>query len=131
MREHRLYQADWLLRYYGFEADEIFDDAAPMLDLVVDPKRAWALRNTHLFPLDVNRAPREMLLRVPGLGVRVVDKIVAARRLGALRLEDVARVCRRLSHVRAFITTPDWRPRGLETPDAAARRAPTQLELFA
>jgi predicted DNA-binding helix-hairpin-helix protein len=103
-----------------------------MLDLELDPKRAWALRNPHLFPLDVNRAPREMLLRVPGLGVRVVDRIVAARRSGALRLEDVARVCRRISAVRPFLSTPDWRPSGRETPDALARsRRPQQLELFA
>jgi putative DNA modification/repair radical SAM protein len=132
MREHRLYQADWLLRYYGFAAEEIFEGGPAMLDLAEDPKRGWALRHADLFPLDINRAPREMLLRVPGLGVRVVDKIIAARRLGALRLDDVARVCRRIARVRPFIATPDWRPRGGETPDAAARaRGPQQLELFA
>jgi putative DNA modification/repair radical SAM protein len=132
MREHRLYQADWLLRYYGFAPEEIFAGASPMLDLQLDPKRAWALRNPHLFPLDVNRAPRELLLRVPGLGVRVVDRLLAARRLGALRLDDVARVCLRIGAVRPFLTTPDWRPNGRETPETLARaRPPQQLELFA
>ena len=129
MREHRLYQADWLLRFYGFEPHEIFEDGPPMLDLAQDPKRAWALRHRDLFPLDINRAPREMLLRVPGLGARVVDRILAARRPGALRYDDLARLCRRVALVRPFVLTPDWRPQGLETPDKA--RAPVQLDLFA
>src|SRR4029077_8001276 len=77
MREHRLYQADWLMRYYGFAAEEIVDGASDgMLDLERDPKLAWALRNRALFPIDVNRAPRETLLRVPGLGARVVRRIL-------------------------------------------------------
>ena len=129
MREHRLYQADWLLRFYGFEPHEIFEDGPPMLDLAQDPKRAWALRHRDLFPLDINRAPREQLLRVPGLGARVVERILAARRLGALRYDDLARLCRRVALVRPFVLTPDWRPQGLETPDKA--RAPVQLDLFA
>ena len=129
MREHRLYQADWLLRFYGFSPEEIFEDGPPMLDLAQDPKRAWALRHRDLFPLDVNRAPREMLLRVPGLGARVVDRILAARRLGALRYDDLARLSRRIAAVRPFLVTPDWVPRGLATPDAA--RAPVQMDLFA
>ena len=129
MREHRLYQADWLLRFYGFSPHEIFEDGPPMLDLGVDPKRAWALRHRDLFPLDVNSAPREMLLRVPGLGARVVDRIVAARRQGALRYDDVARLCRSIEAVRPFLVTPDWTPRGLATPDTV--RAPRQLDLFA
>jgi putative DNA modification/repair radical SAM protein len=80
-RENRLYQADWLLRHYGFGVDEIAAGGENgMLDLAVDPKLAWALKNRHRFPVDVNRAEREMLLRVPGLGARAVDKIVAARR---------------------------------------------------
>ncbi len=92
MREHRLYQADWLMRFYGFEADEIVAGGRDgLLDLGIDPKLAWALSNRALFPVDVNRADREMLLRVPGLGVRAVDRIIAARRHHRLRLEDVAR----------------------------------------
>ena len=129
MREHRLYQADWLLRFYGFQPEEIFEDGLPMLDLGQDPKRAWALRHRDLFPLDVNRAPREMLLRVPGLGVRVADRIVAARRLGALRYDDVARLTRRMAVVRPFLVTPDWVPRGEATPERV--KAPQQLDLFA
>ena len=133
MREHRLYQADWLLRFYAFGAEEIFDPAGDgMLDLAMDPKRAWALRHLHLFPLDVNTAPREMLLRTPGLGVRVVDKLIAARRLGALRLADVARVCRRIEGVKPFLATPDWRPtRELDRPERLKPRPPQQLDLFA
>jgi len=118
------------MRYYGFEPDEIFEDGPAMLDLKIDPKRAWALRHPQLFPLDVNRAPRELLLRVPGLGVRVVDKLIAARRQGALRLADVGRLTRRISSVRPFLVTPDWTPRGRESPDALRPAAPRQLDLF-
>lgn len=131
MREHRLYQADWLMRYYGFQPEEIFEDGPANLDLKIDPKRAWALRHRHLFPLDVNTAPRELLLRVPSLGVRVVDRILAARRQGALRLADLGRLTRRMNEVRPFLVTPDWIPRGLETPDAVRPEPPRQLELFA
>jgi len=135
-REHRLYQADWLLRYYGFAADEVFEGAADgMLDLQRDPKLAWALRRRDLFPLDVNTAPREMLLRVPGLGVRVVERILTTRRHMTLRLDDLGRLCRSLEKVRAFVVTPDWRPTQDLDSDALARRvgkrrAPEQLELF-
>jgi predicted DNA-binding helix-hairpin-helix protein len=80
VREHRFYQADRLLRFYGFKVDEITTEAAPDLDLALDPKLAWALRNRALFPVDVNRAPRESLLRVPGLGVRDTDRLIQARR---------------------------------------------------
>ncbi|MFC5422820.1 putative DNA modification/repair radical SAM protein [Bosea eneae] len=111
MREHRLYQADWLTRFYGFEVDEIMD-AAPggMLDLSVDPKLAWALRHRGRFPVDVNRADRELMLRIPGLGTRSVDRILAMRRFRSLRLEDVGRLVRSLRVLRQFIVTSDWRP---------------------
>ena len=79
VREHRLYQADWLLRYYDFSVDEIVGDDLPQLDLELDPKHAWALRNRDRFPIDVNRADRELLLRVPGLGVRNVQRILMLR----------------------------------------------------
>ena len=92
MREHRLYQADWLYRYYGFAMDEVLDATDDgMLALDLDPKLAWALRNRGLFPIDVNAASREELLRVPGLGVRSVDRIIDIRRLTAMRLDDVAK----------------------------------------
>ncbi|RZJ94621.1 MAG: radical SAM protein, partial [Brevundimonas sp.] len=134
MREHRLYQADWLMRFYGFSAPEIGSATTDgMLDLAVDPKLAWALKNRDQFPVDVNIAAREMLLRVPGLGVKSVDKIVSVRRWRTLRLEDVGRMTRSLSSVRAFITTLDWTPGGLtDAADLRARLAPPaeQLSLF-
>lgn len=80
VREHRLYQADWLVRFYGFQARELTTAAMPDLDLAVDPKLAWALRNRHVFPIDLNKAPRDLLLRVPGLGTKSVDRIVKVRR---------------------------------------------------
>jgi len=133
-REHRLYQADWLMRYYGFEANEITQgDADGMLDLAVDPKLAWALRNRARFPVDVNSAAREMLLRVPGLGARTVDRLLEARRHRTLRLDDVARLSGAIRRARPFIITPDHRP--VQDPDSAALRArlapkPVQMSLF-
>jgi putative DNA modification/repair radical SAM protein len=114
MREHRLYQADWLMRFYGFSAPEIGEASTEgMLDLAIDPKLAWALNQRQQFPVDVNTAPREMLLRVPGLGVKSVDRMVSVRRYRTLRLEDIARLCRGIDKVRPFITTLDWTPGGL------------------
>ena len=91
-RENRLYQADWLMRFYGFQADEIVDDANPNLDPDVDPKLAYALRNPAIFPVDVNRAPYEMILRIPGVGVKSAKKIVASRRFRPLRREHLQRI---------------------------------------
>ncbi|MGL4968026.1 MAG: putative DNA modification/repair radical SAM protein [Inquilinus sp.] len=134
-REHRLYQADWLMRFYGFAAEEILAGAPDgMLDLAVDPKLAWALRHRDRFPVDVNRAERGLLLRVPGLGARTVDRIVEARRLHALRLADLARLTGGLKRALPFIVTADHRPtRLLDRADLRARLAPppTQLSLFA
>ncbi len=121
MREHRLYQADWLMRFYGFSAPEIGEaSTGGMLDLAIDPKLAWALNSRAQFPVDVNTAPREMLLRVPGLGVKSVDRMISVRRYRTLRLEDIARLCRGIDKVRPFITTLDWTPGGLT--DAADLR---------
>jgi putative DNA modification/repair radical SAM protein len=134
MREHRLYQADWLMRYYGFESDEILQgEATGMLDLAIDPKLAWALRNRALFPLDVNKAPREMLLRVPGLGVRTVDRLIETRRHRILRVDDIARLKGALRRARPFIVTPDHRP--LQDFESTILRQhllpqPLQLSLF-
>lgn len=134
LREHRLYQADWLLRFYGFALDEIFTARADrMLDLEIDPKLAWALARRDMFPVDVNRAPREMLLRVPGLGVQVTDRLLRTRRQKHLRLEDVARLTRNLSKIRPFITALDWTPGKLaDCLDLRARLVPKprQLTLF-
>ena len=132
MREHRLYQADWLMRFYGFGVEEIVSGGTDgLLDLKVDPKLAWALGNRGLFPLDVNRAPREMLLRVPGLGVRVVDRILAARRHHRLTLADVAAMAGPIGKVRPFIEAADWTP-GVLTDDVGLRGkvVSKQLELF-
>lgn len=135
MREHRLYQADWLMRFYGFSAPEIGEAATGgMLDLAIDPKLAWALNRREQFPVDVNRASREMLLRVPGLGVKAVDRIVSVRRYRTLRLEDVGRLTRSVAKIRPFITALDWTPGGLtDAADLRARvttRSPEQLSLF-
>ena len=104
LREHRLYQADWLMRFYGFQANEILDDAAPNLDLNMDPKCNWAIRNMHHFPLEVNRAPYEMLLRVPGIGVRSAQRILAARRAGQLRFEHLKKMGIVLKRAKYFVT---------------------------
>jgi predicted DNA-binding helix-hairpin-helix protein len=80
VREHRLYQADWLMRFYGFAHDEIVGASDGMLALDIDPKLAWALAHRERFPVDLNRAPKEMLLRVPGLGVKSVERLLQARR---------------------------------------------------
>ena len=134
LREHRLYQSDWLMRFYGFRADEV--EAATdggMLPLDIDPKLAWALKFRESFPVDVNRADRERLLRVPGLGTKAVDTILSARRNRRLRLEDIGRLTRSVVKVRPFIVTADWRPAALDRADLRAHLAPPaeQLELFA
>ncbi|MEQ9243340.1 putative DNA modification/repair radical SAM protein [Roseovarius indicus] len=134
MREHRLYQADWLLRFYGFELGEITGATqGGNLDLEVDPKLAWALANRHVFPVDVNRADRETLLRVPGFGTRTVTRILNTRRHRSLRYEDLQRMGANLKNARPFITLPGWSPRNtLDAADLRARFAPPpeQLSLF-
>ena len=89
LREHRLYQADWLLRYYHFEAKELLSEENPNFNILLDPKCNWALRNLEVFPVEVNRASYEMLLRVPGLGYKSAMRIVKARRLGTLDFPDL------------------------------------------
>ena len=132
-REHRLYQADWLLRHYEFTVDEIADSSdAGMLDLEIDPKLAWALKNRGVFPVDVNTGPRELLLRVPGLGKRAVDKIVSARVHARLRAEDVRRLTTSFKRAAPFLITADHHP-GATTDkiDLRARVAPLkQMSLF-
>ncbi len=133
-RENRLYQADWLLRHYGFDVDEIASGGeAGMLDLDIDPKLAWALKNRHRFPVDVNTGPREMLLRVPGLGKRAVDKIVAARRHTRLGLEAVGRLTGTLKRARAFLIASDHHPgKSIDRLDLRQRliQPAAQLSLF-
>ena len=133
-REHRLYQADWMLRYYDYDASDVVaatDDG--MLPLDIDPKLAWALKNRDRFPVDVNRADREMLLRVPGLGTKAVATILKARRHTTLRLDDVARLSAGLKRARPFLIAADYQPTMLgERADLRARLAepPQQLKLL-
>jgi len=132
MREHRLYQADWLMRFYGFERAEIAGEGED-LDLAIDPKLAWALKHRGDFPVDVNTADRERLLRVPGLGVKVVDRLLVERRHKQIRLEDLGRLTRRVKTLKPFVTAADWSPGGLtDRADLRSRLAPEpeQLRLF-
>lgn len=130
IREHRLYQADWLMRFYGFERAEIIGETED-LDLTVDPKMAWALRNRGEFPMDVNVADRERLLRVPGLGVRAVDRILDVRRFKRLELADVKRLSRGVEKLKPFLVCADWSPGALtDSAGLPERVRPRQLELF-
>ena len=136
MREHRLYQSDWLMRFYEFKPAEVVSAAGSdgMLPLDIDPKLAWALKFRESFPVDVNRAPKEQLLRVPGLGTKAVNRILSSRRWRKLQLDDVARLTLSIAKVRPFITTLDWRPTLLtDRGDLRSLVAPKQkqLELFA
>ncbi len=139
MREHRLYQSDWLMRFYEFSPAEVVaaaDDATGMLPLDIDPKLAWALKFRGSFPVDVNRAPREMLLRVPGLGVKAVNGILASRRWRRLHLADVARLTVSVAKLRPFIVAEDWRPVMLSDaadlrPLIAPKPKAKQMEMFA
>ncbi len=138
MREHRLYQADWLMRHYGFSREEIAS-AAPggMLDLKRDPKLMWALANRARFPVDVNRADREMLLRIPGLGAKSVDRLLSVRRLKRVTVDDLARLAGSLKRMRPFVIADDWTPGALtdgadlaEGFAAEPQPAPVQMSLF-
>ncbi|MBU1374705.1 MAG: putative DNA modification/repair radical SAM protein [Alphaproteobacteria bacterium] len=130
IREHRLYQADWLMRFYGFARDEIIGETED-LDLAIDPKLAWALKNRGEFPMDVNVADRERLLRVPGLGVRAVDRIVDVRRYKRLELADVKRLSRGIEKLKPFLVCADWSPGALtDRADLRQRVQPKQMDLF-
>ena len=126
VREHRLYQADWLLRFYGFRAGELTPaagDSAGHLDLEIDPKLAWALRHRGHFPVDLNRAPKEWLLRVPGLGTRGVARLLQIRRWKSIRLEDLLRLRLSLKKCLPFIITSDHHPARLDDLDSTRLRA--------
>ena len=143
LREHRLYQADWLLRYYHFRAEEILDEAQPDLDPRMDPKCCWALRHLEFFPVEVNRADYEALLRVPGLGVRSAKRILRARRVGPLNFEGLKRLGVVLKRAQYFLTCSGRMMQGLRVSEdgllrhlvsleapALAAPAPEQLSLF-
>jgi len=135
LREHRLYQADWLLRFYGFEASELVSPEAPNLDAEIDPKLAWALRRRDLFPVDVNTAPRELLLRIPGVGKKSALRILSTRRHRKIRMLDLARMGVLLKSAGPFVIAADHNPEALriDRPDLRERIAPKgqQLDLFA
>ena len=135
-RESRLYQTDWLLRHYGFSVDELLPPEKPHLALEIDPKLAWALAHPEFFPLDVNRASREFLLRLPGFGRRTVDRIVRSRRVRAIRIDDLKRLGVPSGKATPFIVLPDHRPRDgaiqrvqAATLERGAARTDSQLEL--
>ncbi|HUQ20734.1 MAG TPA: putative DNA modification/repair radical SAM protein [Gemmatimonadaceae bacterium] len=133
LREHRLYQADWLMRFYGFSHQELTTRATENLDLDLDPKLSWALRNRERFPVDVNRASKEDLLRIPGVGVRSVKRIIAARRYHRLRLDDLSRLHVAMSRALPFLSTADYAP-GRMNPDSSLlekeSRRISQLDLW-
>ncbi len=137
VREHRLYQSDWMLRFYGFSIGDLSsaaDAGTGMLPLDIDPKLAWALAHRDVFPFDVNRAAQEMLLRVPGLGPKTVSAILKARRHRRLRLDDIGRLTRSVTKLRPFLVTIDWHPGAsldAEALPALVRPSAMQLELFA
>ncbi|MBV9496053.1 MAG: putative DNA modification/repair radical SAM protein [Acidobacteria bacterium] len=134
VREHRLYQADWLVRRYGFSIDELTTAEEPNLDLTRDPKLVWALRHRELFPIDVNAAPRELLLRIPGLGYRNVDRILDIRRVHRLATADLVRLRVAWNRMKAFVIVADHHPavRVLDGAALAQTAAPAarQLALF-
>ena len=134
-REHRLYQADWLLRFYGFSVEELVEEGED-LPLDLNPKCAWALRNLHLFPVEVNRAPLEVLLRVPGIGARSAYKITEARKYTTLDFSALKKMRVVLKRARHFITAngkfcgaAEREIRGLLTAGERAENA-VQLDLF-
>ena len=128
-----MYQADWLLRFYDFKVEELAYKPDGNLDLEIDPKLAWALANRHCFPIDINKAPKEMLLRIPGVGVRNVERILQARKFRKLRLFDLQTMRVSLKKVGPFLITADKNP-GLAQLDSLDLRAkvvaPQQLSLF-
>ncbi|MFW8591420.1 putative DNA modification/repair radical SAM protein [Glaciecola sp. 2405UD65-10] len=135
IREHRLYQADWLLRFYGFGLDEILQGTTDnMLDMDHDPKLSWALRNKHIFPIDLNKADKQLLLRVPGLGARTVQKLLSIRSYTKLSWFDLTKMRLPLNKLKPFITVSDYRPaiHLLDGINFEARfKQPKQMELFA
>ena len=134
VREHRLYQSDWLMRYYGFRADELTTADAPDLSLEHDPKLGWALRHRAFFPVDLNKASPRRMLRVPGLGRRTIGRLLTLRKHHAVRLDDLQRLRVPTRKVRPWVLTADWNPDvlRLDADDLPSRVAlPTpQLELF-
>lgn len=134
VREHRLYQADWLLRFYGFEVGELTPKEGAQrgqLDLDLDPKLAWALRHREQFPVDLNTGSREELLRIPGLGVRNVDRLLRLRRWSRVRLQDLTKLRISVKKCLPFVITADHHPArlGLDSERLRDRFAPAPQQL--
>ena len=136
LREHRLYQADWLMRFYKFGHEEILDESNPYLDPDLDPKAMWALRHPEFFPIDLQTADYEMILRVPGIGVKSAQLIVSGRRYCTIRMEQLKKMGVVLKRAKYFIYNPDV-PANLRRlypemlrPLLIARPKPAQLDLF-
>ena len=122
LREHRLYQADWLLRFYGFRAEELLDEEQPDFDPRVDPKCSWAIGHLSFFPVEVNTADYESLLRVPGVGVTSARRILAARRTGPLHIENLQKLGVVMKRAQYFLTASGKTANGLRfTPDSLLR----------
>jgi putative DNA modification/repair radical SAM protein len=123
LREHRLYQADWLLRNYGFTVNEIVDEANPLLDTAIDPKLGWALRNLHVFPIDINVADYELIMRVPGIGIGSARKIVQARQFNKLDWDQLRKIGVSVSRARYFVVCSERVAPGiLGLPDVTIRQ---------
>ena len=129
MREHRLYQSDWLMRHYGYEANELTTPEDPDLSLTEDPKTIWAKKHPEFFPVDVNAAPREALLRVPGIGYRNVERILRIRTYHRLKLADLSKLHVRVNNASPYLVAVDHLP-SLQI-DAAEALGTGQLDLFA
>lgn len=141
VRENRLYQADWLMRFYQFKANEIVDDMYPNLDLEIDPKLAWALRHPEFFPIDINKADYESILRVPGIGVKSAKLIVTSRRYGRLNTLQLKKMGVVLKRTQYFITchelntftvneaTPEYIRKILIEPNKKKKKEDTQLKI--
>ena len=116
LRENRLYQTDWLLRFYGFSVNELLNHEHPNLEMDIDPKLAWALRNLHYFPMDVNKVDKRLLARIPGLGMQSVSKIIKARQFRKLNWEHLKRIGVSLNRARYFIIcdSKNWEKRDLD-----------------
>ncbi len=133
IREHRLYQADWMLRFYGYNVEEITPPDNPELRLDIDPKSNWALNNRGFFPVNVNKASREAILRIPGIGPRNVQKILSIRRYKTIALEDLKKMRCALNRAKPFIITSDYHPSKLIDNlnlFSLIKPAPEQLELL-
>lgn len=114
IREHRLYQTDWLIRFYGFAVTEIFNDQFTTLDPTIDPKLGWALQNLHVFPIDINTADYNYIVRVPGIGVQSAQKIVAARKFGSLDWQQLRKIGVSMERAKHFIICRDSKPAALD-----------------